>query len=189
MASATAKADLLHGMIAEFDDADTLLAAATKAHASGYTQLDAYSPFPVHGLDDAIGFSDNRVQWAIFGAGFMGLLVGYGLEIYTSYFFYPFNSGGRPKISWPSFIPVAYEATILFAGLTAMVAMLALNGLPRPNHPIFNAQNFDRASQDRFFLCIESHDPKYDASEVKKFLNSFKPLNVSEVYGDEPEGY
>lgn len=187
MSATATMQDLLHGVMAEFDDPDAVLAAANRAREAGYTRMDGYTPFPVHGLDDAIGFKCARVQWSIFFAGLTGFLVGMGLEAYVNMVDYPMNVGGRPKFSWPSFIPVAYECTILFAGLTAAGAMLFFNGLPRPNHPVFNAPNFERASQDRFFLCIEKSDPKFDADEVRRFLQGTGASNVSEVYGDEPE--
>lgn len=181
------KDPLYHGMMAEFHDPDDVLAAARKVKAAGYTHLDAYTPFPVHGLDDAIGFKDSKVQWSIFFAGCFGFVLGYGLEYWVHNIEYPMNVGGRPKFSWPSFIPVAYECTILLAGLTAAFAMLAFNGLPRPNHPVFNTPNFEMASQTSFFLCVEGTDPKFDHAEVKRLLESLGAVNVSDCYGDEPE--
>ncbi|MBS1704262.1 MAG: DUF3341 domain-containing protein [Armatimonadetes bacterium] len=178
-----------HGMIAEFTDPDDILAAARKVRAAGYTHLDAYTPMPVHHLDDAIGFKDTKVQWTIFIAGLLGFAVGFGLQVYVNSIDYPLNVGGRPKLSWPQFIPVAYECTILFAGLAAALAMLAFNGLPRPNHPIFNAPRFELATQTSFFLCVEGTDPNFDHAEVKKLLESLSPVQVSDVFGDEPEGH
>jgi hypothetical protein len=187
-AHAISQEDLFHGTIAEFTDPDEILVAARKVRDAGYTHIDAYTPFPVHGLDEAIGFEDTRIKWIIGLAGVIGFATGMGLQSYVNLVDYPMNVGGRPNFSWPSFIPVAYECTILFAGLSAFFGALALNGLPRPNHPIFNAPNFDRASQDSFFLCVEGTDPQFDKAEVKRLLNGLNPVQVAEVYGDEPEG-
>ncbi len=186
--SATATAPILYGIVAEYNDTDEIIAAAKKVREAGYRKMDGYTPFPVHGLDEAIGFEDYKVKWAIFFGGAMGLIAGFGLEYWVSVYAYPLNIGGRPKFSWPSFIPVAYECTILFASLTAVVGMLAFNGLPRPNHPIFNARNFTTASQNRFFLCIEAEDEQFDADRVKELLRSTGANDVSEVYADE-EGW
>jgi hypothetical protein len=171
----------LYGIAAEYEDAEQILTAANKAREAGYKRMDAYSPFPVHGLADAVGFKDNRLPWLIFFMGVAGTCVGIGLEYYTSVVDYPMNIGGRPLMSWPSFIPVAYECTILLAAFGAVFGMLGLNGLPQPYHSIFNAENFDRASQDRFFLCIEATDPKFDVENTRAFLEGTNPLNVSEV--------
>ncbi|MCE9558151.1 MAG: DUF3341 domain-containing protein [Armatimonadetes bacterium] len=177
--------NLLYGMTAEFKDPDALLVAAKKTREAGYMEIDCYTPFPVHGLDEAIGFKEAKVQWAILLAGIAGGLGGAALEVYVSAIDQPLNIGGRPMISWPSFFPVMYECTILLAGCTALFVMLALNGLPRPNHPIFNAVNFDRATQDRFFLCIEKKDPAFNEKDTKKFMDSLGADNVSAVYADE----
>lgn len=168
-------------MVAEFETPDSITKAAKRAREFGYTKLEAYTPFPVHGLDDAIGFRDSRVQWSIFFAGAIGLFTGFMLETYVSVIDNPWNIGGRPMFSWPSFIPVAYECTILFASFGAVISMFALNGLPQPYHPIFDAKNFSRASQDRFFLVIEGKDPLYDAVETKSFMQTLNAIEVSEV--------
>lgn len=186
-AIASTRDPLYHGMMAEFHDADEVLRAAQKVRAAGYTHLDGYTPFPVHGLDEAIGFKDSKVQWSIFFAGLVGFFGGYGMEVWVNMIEYPMNVGGRPKLSWPSFIPVAYECSILLAGLTAAFSMLAFNGLPRPNHPVFNTPNFELASQTSFFLCVEGTDPKFDHAEVKNLLESVGAVNVSDCYADEPE--
>ncbi len=183
-----AEVDLLHGVVARFADADSLLAAANKAREAGYKHMDAYSPFPVHGLSDAIGFKDSKVPWAIFFAGCGGFMAGLGLQYYTAVIDYPMNVGGRPNFSWQSFVPVTYELTILVAGLTAVFGMLAFNGLPKPYHPIFNTKDFDRASQDGFFLCLENH-ADFDEKEAEKFLKGLKAMDVAPVYADEEGGY
>ncbi|MBL8087343.1 MAG: DUF3341 domain-containing protein [Chthonomonas sp.] len=178
---------MFHGIVAEFHASEDILRAANRVREAGYTQLDCYTPFPVHGLDDAIGFKCAKVQWSIFLAGLAGLVTGMGLEAWVNMVGYPMNVGGRPKFSWPSFIPVAYECTILFAGLAAAISMLLFNGLPRPYHPIFNTPNFERASQDTFFLCVEKSDPNFDEKEVHALLQKLGAVNVSNVYGEEPE--
>jgi len=180
--------DLLHGVVARFKDPDSLVVAANKARVAGYKHMDAYSPFPIHGLSEAIGFKDVKMPWAIFFAGCAGLVGGLALQYYTSVIDYPMNVGGRPNFSWQSFIPVTFECTILLAGLTAVFGMLGINGLPKPYHPIFNAKDFDRASQDGFFLCIENKDG-LDSDEAMSFLNGLEPMEVSKVYGDADGGY
>lgn len=176
---------LVYGMVAEFSDQDAILAAAKKTREAGYSEIDCFTPIPVHGLDDAIGFKESKVQWTIFLAGAIGCISGLGLEWWVSAVEYPLNVGSRPDFSWPSFIPVAYECTILLASLAAVVGMLAFNGLPKPYHPVFNTPNFDLASQNRFFLAIEKKDAKYSKSDTKKFLESLGPVAVNEVSGDE----
>ena len=143
--------------------------------------MDAYSPFPIHGLEDAIGFRDDRLPWMVFFGGLTGMLTGYLLQYYTSVVDYPLNVGGRPLHSWPQWIPVTFECTILFSAFTGGLGMFALNGLPRLYHSIFNAKNFDRATQDRFFLCIESDDRRFHRVEVADFLRTTGALDVSEV--------
>lgn len=179
---------LYHGMVAEFTDPDAVLKAAKRVHSAGYKSLDAYTPFPVHGLDDAIGFKCAKVQWTIFWAAIVGFIVGMGLQVWVSTMAYPLNVGGRPKISWPQFIPVAYECTILFAGISAFVGVLAWNGLPQPYHPIFNTPNFEQASQASFFLAIEATDPAFEHGQVKDILEGCDGVvAVNDVFGDEPE--
>ncbi len=170
-----------YAIIAEFNDPDDLLEAAEKVYSEGYRKVEAYTPFPVHGLADAIGATDNKVAWTAFAAGVLGCLGGFALEIYVLAYDYPHNIGGRPLISWPQFIPVAYELTILSAAFGAVLGMFAYNGLPRPHHPIFEAKNFDRASQDKFFISIETKDPKFDAEATDAFLRSLGADDVSLV--------
>jgi hypothetical protein len=167
--------------MAEFDSAQSLLDAAHKVSAAGYTKTDAYSPFPIHGLAEALGFHDRRISKFVLAGGIAGALGGYGLEYWTSAIAYPLNIGGRPLHSWVSFIPPAFETTILFAAFTAGITMIALNGLPMPYHPVFNAARFDRASQDAFFLAIEAGDPKFDERATREFLSSLTPREVVHV--------
>lgn len=174
----------LYGVIAEFESADDLLYAAKKAYSEGYRKMDAYTPFPVHGLAEAMGPDDNRIKWMIGFGGAAGVAAGVALEWWVSTQAYPHNVGGKPLWSWPLFVPPAYECMILFASLTAFFGMFALNGLPRPHHPIFGAKRFEYASQDRFFLCIEAEDPKFDVKKTSDFLQSLQPAEVSEVVND-----
>lgn len=172
----------VHGLIAEFDDPDTLIAAAHRTREAGYKRLDAYSPFPVHGLAEAIGFDDWRIPWFVFLGGLTGCLLGFGGLYYSNVVDYPWNVGGRPLNSWPSFIPITFECTVLFAGLTAFLSQFVLNGLPKPHASIFNAKNFARASQDRFFLSVEADDRLYRPIETSEFLRRLPGvLDVSEV--------
>ncbi|HRI42613.1 MAG TPA: DUF3341 domain-containing protein [Fimbriimonadaceae bacterium] len=171
----------LYGIVAEFLSPEEILDAAERAREAGYTRLDAYTPFPVHGLDDAIKFFDPRIKWMIFFAGLFGGAAGLAFIYFTAVIDYPLNVGGRPLFSWPSFVPVTFECTILFASLTAFFGMLALNGLPKPFHPIFDAERFELASQTSFFLCVESQDPMFDPGKTKDFLQSLGAHNVCEV--------
>jgi hypothetical protein len=171
----------VYGLVAEFSDTETIITAANNAREAGYTKMDAYSPFPVHGLAEAIGFNDIAVPWIIFIAGVLGAIGGFALEIYCLAIDYPMNVGGRPLVSWPSFIPVAYETTILCASFGAFLGMLGMNGLPRPHHSIFNAPRFELATQDKFFLCIEANDPMFDIERTEQFLESLGPDAVSIV--------
>jgi hypothetical protein len=171
----------VYGLIAEFDNPNDLVAAAHKTYAAGYRKLDAFSPFPIEELAEAIGFHHNRLPLLVLIGGIVGGLGGYGLQFWASTIAYPLNVGGRPLHSWPSFIPPTFETTVLFAALTAVLGMLALNGLPMPHHPIFNAPRFALASRDTFFLFIEAEDPKFDAERTRAFLESLTPRQVSEV--------
>ena len=173
---------IVYGIIAEFDDPDALLAGTLRAREAGYTHMEGYSPLPIHGLAEALDFNDFRIPKFAFAGGLAGGLTGLMGLWYTSVVDYPWNVGGKPLFSWPQFIPIAYEATILFAAGTTFLSCWALSGLPKPYHPIFNAKNFERASQDRFFLCIEITDPIYSADETPNFLARLSGvLNVSEV--------
>jgi hypothetical protein len=175
-----------YGMVAEFVNEEEILHAAQAAFDRGFRRMEAYTPLPVHGLAEIIGFKDNRLQWLIFLGGLGGAVGGYLLEYWVSAIDYPLNVGGRPLQSWPQFIPVAFECTILLASLTAVFGMFALNGLPLPNHPIFNAKRFELASQDRYFLCIEAADPLFDTASTAEFLRGLGPQDVSIVEHDQP---
>ncbi len=175
----------LHGLMAEFEEHEELLEGAKRAYEAGYREMDAYSPFPVEGLAEALGHEGSPVPLFTLIGGMAGGLGGYFMEWYSMGRLYPLNVGGRPHNSWPNFIPVTFELTVLIASLSALVAMLVLCRLPQPNHPVFNVPEFQRASIDRFFLCIETDDPKFERAGTWKFLESLKPLKVSEVW-DEP---
>lgn len=174
----------LYGMVAEFETPEQLLHAANSAREAGYKEMDAYSPHPVHGLADALGFVDNRIPWIVFFGGIAGAVAGMGLQVFVHVVDYPMNVGGRPLFSWPNFIPITFELTILLASFGAFFGMLALNGFPRPYHPIFNARRFERASQDRFFLCIEAADARFDPVETREFLAGLGADAVSPVRSD-----
>jgi len=167
--------------MAEYAPAEELVAAARKTRAAGYTCIDAYTPFPIHDLPEAIGFNRTRLPLLVFAGGLIGGLTGYLMQYYAAAVAYPINVGGRPLHSWPSFIPVTFEMAVLFAAGTAGLGMLALNGLPQPYHPAFNVERFALASRDRFFLIVESRDPKFDRAQTRTFLLSLKPHEVSDV--------
>ncbi len=170
-----------YGLMAEFDSPQELVDAAHRTHAAGYKEMDAFSPFPVEGLADAIGFHKNSVSLVVLIGGIIGGLSGYLLQYYVAVISYPINVGGRPLHSWPSFIIVTFELTILFGGISAAIGMLALNGLPMPYHPVFNVPEFAKASDNKFFLVVFSSDPKYDATRTREFLRGLAPRAVSEV--------
>jgi hypothetical protein len=170
MAHAALPAAAVHGLMAEFDSAETLLAAAHATHAAGYTKADAFSPFPIHGLAEAFGFRERAVAPIVLCGGIAGLIGGWGLEYWVSVIDYPMNIGSRPYNAWVNFIPPAFETTILIAAFSAVIGMLVLNGLPRPYHPVFNVERFTRASQDAFFLVIEAADPRFDPDGTRAFL-------------------
>ncbi len=171
----------IYGLIADFDQPDELLAAAQKAHEAGYTSMDGYSPFPIEGLAEAVGFHRNAVAPIVLAGGLLGCLTGFFMQYYVAVFNYPLNIGGRPLNSWPSFIPITFELTVLFGAFSAVLGMLALNGLPQPYHPVFNVPGFAMASQNRFFLCIESADPQFDREKTGEFLRNLRAREVSEV--------
>lgn len=174
-------APALYGLIAEFDDPHDLVRAARKTREAGYTATDAYSPFPVHGIDDALGIVRCKLPYIVLIAALLGGTGGFFLQYWISAVAYPVNIGGRPFFSWPSFIPVTFECTILAAGLTACIGMFAMNGLPQPYHPVFNAEVFERASHDGFFLAIEATDHKFDLAKTRTFLQGLGARSVTEV--------
>jgi hypothetical protein len=175
------KRDPIYGLLAEFDNPTALVEAAQQTSNAGYKKIDAYSPFPIEELPEAIGFHKNGVPLVVLVGGILGGLTGYLMQYWISAIAYPINVGGRPLNSWPAFIVVTFEMTILFAGIAAVFGMLALNGLPMPYHPVFNVPRFAFASKDRFFLIIFSSDAKYELNATRRFLESLHPRSLSEV--------
>lgn len=174
-------ADALWGLVAEFKSADALLAAAREVHRRGYTRIEAYSPFPVDGLAEAIGFRRNRIAPITFIGGLIGGVSGYFLQWYSAVIDYPLNIGGRPLHSWPMFIPVTFELTVLGAALAAFFGVIISNRLPDVSYPLFKAPDFDLAMRNRFFLCLRSDDPHFERERAAALLDSFDPIRCSEV--------
>lgn len=178
MAHHEADSTPFYGLMAEFDSAQQLLDAAHKVREAGYTKTDAYSPMPIHGVAEALGMHERKIAPVVLMGGIIGGSIGYGLQYWSSVMAYPVNIGGRPFHSWVSFIPVTFEMTILFAAFSCGLVMLAMNGLPQPYHPVFNAERFSHASQDSFFLAIEAADPRFQMDDTRAFLAG---LNAREV--------
>lgn len=173
----------LYGVMAMFLTPEAVVRAARSAYDQGYRRMDAYSPMPVEGLAEAIGFTKNRMPAVVLAGGVIGAVLGYGLQYFSGVINYPINVGGRPFHSWPAFIPITFETTVLCASFGAVFGMLGLNGLPRPYHPVFNVPRFALASRSRFFLCILADDPLFDADETTKFLEGLNPREVTRVEG------
>jgi Protein of unknown function (DUF3341) len=172
----------LFGVMAEFDSVDALFAAVRRARLAGYREMDAYTPYAVEGLAEELGERKTRIPLVVLIGGLVGAGAGFLMQYYTMAFDYRFNVGGRPHNSWPVYIPVAFEMMILIASFSAFLSMLFLNDLPRPHHPLFSVPQFARASQDRFFLCIEATDPLFDAERTLEFLlGSESHIGVVEV--------
>jgi hypothetical protein len=176
-----AKPATVYGLLAEFDDPNALVAATTRAYHEGYRRMDAYSPFPIEELHEALGGRHTRLPLIVLIGGLFGGIGGYALQYWTQAIAYPINVGGRPYHSWPAFIPVTFECTILAAALSAVLGMVALNGLPMPYHPVFNVPRFALASRNRFFLCIEARDSKFDVERTRHFLETLEPREVTTV--------
>jgi len=171
----------LYGLMAEYDNPQELMAATAAAHVLGYRVMDTYSPFPIEGMAEMLHEHKNRLPKIVLIGGVVGAVLGFAFQYYAAVIDYPLNVGGRPFNSWPSFIPITFEVTILIAAFTAVLGMFALNGLPQPYHPVFNVERFAHASRDRFFLCIEATDPRFDLYETKKFLEGTRTSGVYEV--------
>lgn len=171
----------VYGLVAEFDDPDAILSAAQRTYKEGYRQFEAYTPFPIHGLDEAIGFKKNLVAPIVLAGGVTGAVSGFLMQYIAMVLHYPYLIGGRPPMSWPMFIPITFEMGILFAAFSAVIGMFAMNGLPMPYHPVFNAHRFELATRDAYFLCIEAGDDKYDEGETRTFLEGLGAKQVSVV--------
>jgi len=171
----------LYGLMAEFDTPTDVVEAARATYEAGYRRINAYSPFPVEELSEAIGFHHTRLPLLVLIGGIIGCVGGYLMQYYLEVFDYPLNVGGRPYHSWPSFIPITFECTVLCAAFAAVFGMLALNKLPQPYHPVFNEPRFELASRDRFFLVIEARDPKFNYDEARRFMEGLGTREVSDV--------
>ena len=171
----------VYGVLAEFENPEELIAAVRLARAAGYRRMDAYTPFPIEEVSEELGFHRTALPLIVLSGGLVGCVSGFILQYWISAIDYPLNIGGRPLNSWPAFIPVTFELTILVAALSAVLGMLGLNGLPMPYHPLFNNPRFALASRNRFFLCIEARDPKFDLNETRRFLETLDPREVSTV--------
>ena len=176
-----AKRDPIYGLMAEFDSAQALVDAGRKTREAGYKKIDAYSPFPIEGLAEEIGMHFDEIPLTVLIGGIIGGCTGYLMQYWMSAVDYPLNIGGKPPHSWPAFIVITFEMTILFAGISAVLGMLAFNGLPMPYHPVFNVPRFAFASKDRFFLIVFSSDKKYNGVETRRFLETLDPRSISEV--------
>jgi Protein of unknown function (DUF3341) len=176
-----AKKQHLYGVMAQFDSPSTLVAAAKETYAAGYRRINGYSPFPIEELSEAIGFTRTSLPLIVLLGGIIGGVGGFFMQYWMEVIDYPINVGGKPFNSWPAFIPITFECTVLVAAFAAVLGMLALNKLPQPYHPVFNAPNFALATRDSFFLVIESKDAKFDHDEVVKFLKSMEARDVCDV--------
>jgi Alternative complex III, ActD subunit len=170
----------LYGLMAEFDNPTDVVTATREAYDSGYRRINAYSPYPIEELAEALHFH-TRLPLIVLIGGIIGCLGGYLMQYYMEVIDYPINVGGRPYHSWPSFIPITFECTVLAAAFAAVFGMLALNKLPQPYHPVFNVERFALATRDRFFLVIEARDPKFDHEETTRFLASLNPRGITDV--------
>src|SRR3954471_3263634 len=171
----------IYGLLAEFETPEQLLHAAESARREGYRGMDAFSPMPVEGLAEAVGFHSTRLPAVVFAAGFCGMGLGFFMQYYASVISFPLNVAGKPFNSWPAFIPITFELTILAAALAATFGMLAMNGLPTPHHPLFSVPRFALATRSRFFLVIKAKDRRFDRVQTKSFLESLHPYGIYEV--------
>lgn len=171
----------LYGLMAEFETPGDLVAAATQAREAGYRRMDAYSPFPIHEMTAALGVRPTKLPVVVLVGGLLGCATALLMQWFAAAVHYPVNVGGRPLASWPMFIPITFELTILFAAFATVFGMIGMNGLPMPYHPVFNAPRFALASRDRFFLCIESKDPKFDLDRTRRFLETLGAHDIAEV--------
>jgi hypothetical protein len=186
MAEPTARREVF-GLLAEFNRADSLVESVRRTRKAGFCRIDAYSPFPIEGLAEEMGFKDRRVAWLTLTGGILGAAVGYGMQVYTNHAF-PIDIGNRPLVAPPAFMLITFELMVLFAVSFAIFGMLALNHLPRLHHPLFDVPSFHLASADKFFLVVFSNDPKFDRERTRAFLRSLKPVRIDVVeQTEEPE--
>lgn len=171
----------LYGLLAEFDRPDDLLAAVEKARREGYRRMEAYSPFPVEGLAEALELPPSPIPWIVLAGAVIGALTGYFMQVISTSVAYTLNIGGRPLVSWPAYIPITFEMMVLFGAFSGLFGLFFLDGLPQPYHPVFNAPGFEHASMDRYYLAIEGRDMKFDRSATHQFLQSLGPIQVTEV--------
>lgn len=172
----------LYGLLVEFGDVDGLVNATRRARAEGYTRMDTHSPYPIADTADALGFPKSEMGTVMFIGGLTGAIGGFMMQYWDNAYGYSLNIGGRPFLSWPSFIPITFEMMVLTASLSGLFGLMAICGLPRLNHPLFNSKKFDRASRDRFFLSVEATDPKFNREATAAFLTTLNPLSVEEVF-------
>jgi hypothetical protein len=175
------RAPALYGIMAEFDNPSDLVAAARRTHEAGYRRINGYSPYPIEELTEAIGFTRTALPLIVLVGGILGGLGGFFMQYWMEVIDYPLNVGGKPFNSWPAFIPITFECTVLVASFAAVLGMLVLNKLPQPYHPVFNAANFALATRDKFFLVIEANDPKFRHDEATQFMNTLGAMDVSDV--------
>ena len=171
----------LYGVIAEFEGPNELVHAARRVYEAGYRRINGYSPYPIEELSEAIGFTHTSLPLIVFIGGLVGGIGGFFMQYWIEVLNYPINVGGKPYNSWPAFIPITFEMTVLVAAFSAVLGMLILNKLPQPYHPVFNLPNFALATRDRFFLAVEANDPKFNHSEVVDLLKSLNAVAVNDV--------
>jgi hypothetical protein len=174
-------APALYGIMAEFDSPTELVAAARRTYEAGYRRINGYSPYPIEELSEAIGFTRTSLPLIVLIGGILGGLGGFFMQYWMEVIDYPLNVGGKPFNSWPAFIPITFECTVLVASFAAVLGMLALNKLPQPYHPVFNAPNFALATRDKFFLVIEANDPRFTHNEATQFMKTLGAMGVSDV--------
>lgn len=174
-------------MLAEFDNTRDLLHAAEKVRDAGFARWDVHTPFPVHGMDKAMGLGQSHLGWICFGGGLTGLIGAYLMMYFMNGVDYPLIIGGKPPESIPSMVPIMFECTILLTGFAAVFGMLGLNKLPRHHHPIFYSERFERCTDDKFFISIEAADPKFDVEETRTFLDTLHPTHLELVEEEVPE--
>lgn len=178
-------ADKLFGLLAEYEHPGALLKAAEKVRDAGYQKFDTYSPFPIHGMDEAMGLKNSKLGWIVLVHGALGLAGALAMITFMAFIDYPLNISGKPYLNWPAFVPVTFELTVLLSSFGAVFGMFFLNGLPRHNHPLFNSSNFLRATNDKFFLCIESEDTLFSEDKAAKLLKDAGAVHIEKIYDND----